>query len=294
MDPLPLDDLRPYVSEETYDMLLKADKEEEDLNNEEIPPQLFADDDEDDESPDRVQYWTSSTSQLDGYGGYEGSEEVPTEENGSIRVAYIVSDQSWQGFGHLVWSSARYLASVLAVPSRYQEILQVSSLEGLQVCELGAGTALPSLVAMKQGAIVTVSDQAVPHRIRCMAESVARNKVSTTTRVVPHDWGTDVAPVGEGKFDVVLAADCCYMPWLHSELLDSMWNLMHDQSVAIISYCLHGNTDNDDVRKIEERARSRGFVVEVLPSKQLTPQNAEMESTQGYVYSLRLRVTSKR
>ena len=78
------------------------------------------------------------------------------------------------------------------------------------------------------------------------------------------------------------------MPWWHKELLESIYNLLSDKGVAIIAWALHGNTDDQDVMKIVDRARDRGFVVEVLDSQQLTPPKAGMEAKQGLVHIARL------
>ena len=44
-------------------------------------------------------------------------------------------------------------------------------------------------------------------------------------------------------FDVIVAADCMYMPWLHTELLDSIDLLLSDRGVALMPFALHGNTE---------------------------------------------------
>jgi hypothetical protein len=41
--------------------------------------------------------------------------------------------------------------------------------------------------------------------------------------------------------------------------------------ICIICFALDDNTDDDDVWTIVDRAKEKGFVVEVLPSTQLTP-----------------------
>ena len=140
-------------------------------------------------------------------------------------------------------------------------------------------------------------------------------KHASMSRVCPHDWGTPVDDVllalnhynieidqaetsdnikdedtniNNKRFDIIIAADCCYMPWLHEDLLNSIYTLLSDIGVALIAFALHGNTDDDDVWKIVDRAKDRGFSVEVLQSQQLSPPNAGMELKQGLVHTLRL------
>ena len=92
----------------------------------------------------------------------------------------------------------------------------------------------------------------------------------------------------EERYDVIVAADCCYMPWWHSELLDSIKMLLSDDGVALVPFALHGNTDDDDVWKIVDRAKDKGLCVEVLEPRQLTPPSKGMESKQGLVHTVRL------
>ncbi len=200
-----------------------------------------------------------------------------------------------------------------------------SPLFGLSFLELGAGAGVPSWAAMHCGARVICTDLSDTNRIRSMGECAERNYqlmmeqykqqqsrneeevkeeierdsliyFGEKCRVCPHDWGTSVDNVtkalnqnGQEKFDVIVAADCCYMPWLHDDLLNSIYNLLSDVGVSIISFALHGNTDDDDVWKIVDRARDRGFgMVEVLKSQQLTPPSAAMDDKQGLVHTVRL------
>lgn len=111
--------------------------------------------------------------------------------------------------------------------------------------------------------------------------SIERIAVEEATGVAQRTKDTEL-------FDVVLAADCCYMPWTHDEMLESVHKVLSPIGVALICFALHGNADDDDVWKIVDRAKERGFVVEVLPSTQLTPPTAVMEAKQGLVHTVRL------
>jgi predicted nicotinamide N-methyase len=188
---------------------------------------------------------------------------------------------------------------------------------GLSVIELGAGAGIPSWTAMCCGARIISTDQAAPDRIRCMAECVERNwqnistkynnnddqsnnttilKYAAKVKACPYDWGKPIDEVvhalnpsnSEERFDLIVAADCCYMPWLHLDLLDSIHMLMSDRGVALVPFALHGNTDDDDVWKIVDRAKEKGFHVETLNSQQLAPPNSDMEDKQGLVHTIRL------
>mmetsp|Transcript_9315 Transcript_9315/g.13850 ORF Transcript_9315/g.13850 Transcript_9315/m.13850 type:complete len:374 (-) Transcript_9315:354-1475(-) len=193
---------------------------------------------------------------------------------------------------------------------------------GKAVIELGAGAGVPSWIAMKCGARVVSTDQSIPNRIRCMAECAQRNLYemkmtcennnnsqgqealhnAEKVKVCPYDWGNSIDEIIEtfndhGKngndtdscFDVVIAADCIYMPHCHSLLLDSIKLLLRKKTgVALLPFALHGNTKDEYVWSIVDLAKEKGFEVAVLEPQQLTPQGAFMESKRALVNMLQL------
>ena len=309
-------------------------------------------------SRSRLRYWISSTTNPDGLGGIEDgltAEMVqgvilPLEEDDDgITVEYLVSD-SWQGFGNQVWAASRHLANLLADPVRCRPLLNLGHyadddnvveellvggldhnnnchpLSGKSLVELGAGTALPSCVALQCGARVVMTDQAIPDRIRCTAEIAERNwRRATTTnnnnhqshpiikrgQVVPFNWGTDVEDVclalchsdGDSSdeiltlnpprrqcFDVLIAGDCCFMPWFHDELVNSVDQLLSDHGVAIFTFPLHGNVNDDQVWALFDQFEERCFAVHKINGGrpvQLTPQFPnDMHSKQALIYTV--------
>lgn len=249
----------------------------------------------------------------------DGSQEA---EEDSVEVIYILSE-SWHGFGDQPWAASRHVANLLADPKRCCELLQPlfdrqqqddedrrHPLEGVSFLELGAGSAVPSWTALRLGARVVSTDQTVANRIRCMSECVERNwramlatlpaddarlGYAKQARVCPHDWGKSVEETlralhsdGSEKFNVIVGADCCYMPWFHEELLDSIEALLSEDGVAVLPFALHGNTDDEGVWGIVDTAKARGFHVETLEPQQLTPQKIGMGAKQGLVNTVRL------
>lgn len=126
-------------------------------------------------------------------------------------------------------------------------------------------------------------------------------------RVCAHDWGMPVDPVfqtlkgdnindngGEDdqapkRFDVLVATECCFMPWFYPELLTSIDALLIDQGgVAILAFALHGNVPDEEVWTLLDQAEECGFQVEQLAVQQLTPQSSDMKRQQGLVHTLRL------
>eukprot|EP00980_Cylindrotheca_fusiformis_P001167 scaffold321_cov95-Cylindrotheca_fusiformis.AAC.8 len=374
--PLPLSELKRWMSDEDAAWIQKGDEKQAALEKEMEEnaaynaSNLFGSElDEDiattinDRPVTRVQQWCSSTIHKDGIGGFDPTKNDEEEETTSsdedehvVKLVFILSE-SYEGFGDTLWSSARYVANVLANPSQCQDMLspfltsprrrrqrRLSNdknnnddttttttqnhhhhpLLGIRFLELGAGAGVPSWSAMHCGAQVVCTDLSSPNRIRSMGECAERNfrlmqkeaetknidkkndalYFASQTRVCPHDWGTSTDKVlkalnqkndttndeksGKERFDVIVAADCCYMPWIHTELLDSIDGLLSDIGVCLICFALHDNTDDNDVWKIVDRSKEKGFVVEVLPSTQLTPPTCHMEAKQGLVHTVRL------
>jgi len=308
--PLALPNLKRWVSESTYKWLLVADREAEELKQElddnatASAANLFGN--EEDEEESRLHSWSTSTVNLDG--AY-----ADVVEDGAVSIVYILSS-SLAGFGDTVWSSSRHISNLLANPDSCRDILshfysrreqdEESSenashpLSGVSFLELGAGAGVPSWTAMGCGARVVCTDQPNADRIRCIAECLERNLhnmkqnpksngIYDNCQACPYGWGTPIDEVakalskgGDERFDVIVAADCMYMPWLHIELLNSIDMLLSDRGVALMPFALHGNTDDDDVMKIVDRAKEKGFDVEMLAEAQLTPPSEGMEAKQ--------------
>ena len=343
--PLPLSDLQKRVTAKTFQWLQDDEEKKRKEMEEEAEAanaSFFGFNDtgcnrEEEEKWLRVREWSSSSRTPDGIGGYnvddsenplhqqqqlnEDDEEHDTKR---IRVRYILSSAGG-GHGDDLWAASRYIANLFADAEKCRELLapvfadgdeQDSSppkhpLTGLNFIELGAGGGVPSWTAMWCGARVVCTDQSIPDRIRCMAESAERNRQvmskntyvdkdvlehATKVRACPYDWGTSIKEVAaildeteeEVRFDVVVAADCIYMPHFHDVLLESIHMLLSDRGVALLPFALHGNTKDDNVWGIVDKAKQKSFDVDVLESQQLTPQASGMDKKRGFVHMLRL------
>lgn len=264
-------------------------------------------------------------------------------EQGALSIPYILSESSG-GHGDDLWAASRHISNVFADREKcfdllspildhnnrkdhHQQVLHQDTMEmdhpllGLDFIELGAGAGLPSWTAMRCGARVVCTDQPLPNRIRCMAESAERNirlmkdnavapreekeyKFAMQARVCPYSWGEPIHDIlvdvstnvleekndneESKRFDVVVAADCIYMPQFHSSLLDSISMLMSDKGLALLPFALHGNVKDEDVWNIVDLAIGKGFKVETLASQQLSPQSINMDSKRGLIHLLRL------
>lgn len=94
-------------------------------------------------------------------------------------------------------------------------------LVGKHVLELGAGTALPGILASKCGAVVTLSDSAnntrtLQHIRRCGELNGVLNQV----RVVGITWGLFLNSLFTlGPLDLIIASDCFYEPTIFEDII---------------------------------------------------------------------------
>ena len=322
--PTHLHKLTKWVSPQTLQWLQEAeerakqqqaDTDDDDIN---YTASLFQSDADKEEELEllrhRIRYWKTSVDNPDGI--FDWSHDEHSDENDGVNVIYIMSDSS-EGHGDLLWPSSRHISNLLGNRESCLQILSplhkdiiVSKqhpLLGLSFLELGSGAGVPSWTAMRCGARVVCTDQHVPERIRCIAECAERNyrdmqrmgcdevvlENASKACACPYNWGKSIDDVvktlrDNEKFDVVVAADCCYMPHLQRKLLQSIDMLMSQQGVALVPFALHGNASDEDVWGVVDKAKDLGFVVDILEPKQLTPSVVGMDMKRGLVQTLRL------
>lgn len=123
------------------------------------------------------------------------------------------------------------------------------NIDGLATFELGAGTALPSIMSTLLGARrVVVTDYPALDILKTLRHNVSVNTqppFSPSGRIVAavenggkgievegHSWGefnTALAQANKNAFDRVFVADCLWMPWHHENLRRSIdWFLRDD------------------------------------------------------------------
>lgn len=151
-------------------------------------------------------------------------------------------------FSHFLWNASLLLAELveadsLGVPLEQprRATAEVSfDVRGLATLELGAGTALPSVMAALLGARrVAVTDYPAETVLETLRANVARNTQAqfspldagsvtpaAAVTVDGHSWGRlegdPFSVANRHSFDRVIAADCLWMPWEHANLLASI------------------------------------------------------------------------
>ncbi len=146
--------------------------------------------------------------------------------------------------------------------------------KGLKVLELGAGTALPSLVACRLGAEqVVITDFPDPTILDNIRGLLLENEITNYATVVGHQWGCDcspvLAPAGGLKFDVVILTELLWRDTapVFTDILKSTKACLSDNGVALVCYGIREAPDFDSSKycRFFDIARDEfGFFCSVL------------------------------
>lgn len=104
--------------------------------------------------------------------------------------------------------------------------------------KLGAGTALPGIIAAKFGANVILSDAG--HFPKCLANAVKScrlNNINKRVRAVPLTWG-DFTPalLDLPSIDIIISSDCFYNP--PGSISSLQLSFFVDYCTVLILYCI--------------------------------------------------------
>ncbi|KAK4241125.1 hypothetical protein C8A03DRAFT_30730 [Achaetomium macrosporum] len=170
----------------------------------------------------------------------------------SLALADVSGEADRTLFSHYLWNSSLLLTELIEAGTLRVDLpldrgiapdVGEFNVAGLKTLELGAGTALPSIMAGLLGAQrVVVTDYPAPAVLKTLRENVA---ATVQARFAPagrfaveevlvegHGWGeleTPLARENRHAFDRVLAADCLWMPSQHENLRRSIaWFLGED------------------------------------------------------------------
>lgn len=181
-----------------------------------------------------------------------------------IELTEPVGDTERRLFSHYLWNSSLLLAELIerdtlgVLDADRDDSTKGTTLgsgvsfdiRGKSIMELGAGTALPSMMAGLLGAErIAATDYPAAGVMKTLQENIARNiqpelspQASQTTPkssivIRGHSWGDLAAsdPFCESNrhaFDRVIAADCLWMPWQHENLHKSIDHFLKDDGDA--------------------------------------------------------------
>ncbi len=137
----------------------------------------------------------------------------------------IVVEQDAGHVGGCVWDAEVLLAHFIDGLG--------AELRGRTLLELGAGTGLASLVAVRNGAraVATELDDALPLLVR----NIERQKFAEgECEARALRWGSDAT--GAATFDFVVAADCIYEPAVYDDLLRTLSAFSTPDSRILLCY----------------------------------------------------------
>uniref|UniRef100_A0A1A9ZWX2 Methyltransferase-like protein 23 n=1 Tax=Glossina pallidipes TaxID=7398 RepID=A0A1A9ZWX2_GLOPL len=131
------------------------------------------------------------------------------------------------------------------------------ALVGKRILELGAGTALPGILAAKCGAQVILSDNCIlPKSLAHIQRSCEHNNLvpGRDIRVIGLSWGLLLNSVFSlGPLDIIIAADCFYDPSIFEDI------------IVTISFLLDRNPSAKFIFTYQER--SADWCIEALLKK---------------------------
>jgi len=169
-------------------------------------------------------------------------------------------------FADDVWPGSKVLADLLTQPELAAHV------RDRRVIELGAGAALPSVVASLMGArYVCVCDFPAEGLVENIAAVLSHNNVSVAhAEAVGHAWGDDSAAlVRGGLYDTALLAELLWKDTvhLHFALITSLCALVAPNGVAFAAFAHRptGVHKPADDLAFFELASSSGFEIEYLP-----------------------------
>lgn len=102
------------------------------------------------------------------------------------------------------------------------------------VLEIGAGHALPSLVALRSGASVTIHDFNEQVLKQATAPNVYLNAPTTTPRFAAGDWRT-LPTVLNQRFDIILSAETVYNESQLAILANTVLDMLADTGIALFA-----------------------------------------------------------
>ncbi|XP_076036843.1 histone-arginine methyltransferase METTL23-like [Oratosquilla oratoria] len=139
-------------------------------------------------------------------------------------------------YGMYTWPCAPVLAQYIWFHNQ--------SIIGRNVLEIGAGTALPGVVAAKCGANVVLSDSGqLPKCLRNCQASCEANGLVGRVHVIGLTWGLFTPEMLHlGPVDIILGSDCFYDPAVFEDIL------------VTISYLLEHNPNAQFLCSYQERA----------------------------------------
>ncbi|XP_058056635.1 calmodulin-lysine N-methyltransferase [Anopheles bellator] len=200
-----------------------------------------------------------------------------------VKIRLIGPERPWTateliGFNNTgnicVWPSEEALA--------YYVLARLAQFDGTRVLELGGGmTCLAGLVLAKYGqpAFVHVSD-GNELSVENVRKSLVLNKFNCTIKSSVLKWDRSAVGSVEPKYQFILSADCLFFDESRSQLIDTVWLLLAEEGVAIVTAPRRGNT----LGLFLNECVARGFHYELLQcyNEAIWARHLELKLMEGY------------
>ncbi|KAL0580787.1 Protein-lysine N-methyltransferase efm6 [Marasmius crinis-equi] len=148
-------------------------------------------------------------------------------DSSTRNLSITLGVDSSPGCGGVVWPAGQILSSYLVRKGP-------AYLQGKNVLELGSGTGLVGLIAaMLNPAHVWITDQVF--LLDMMRQNVSKNNLDSKCTVAELDWGTPI-PTAIARPDVILAADCVYFEPAFPLLVQTLCDLVSDNTEVLLCY----------------------------------------------------------
>ncbi len=207
----------------------------------------------------------------------------PTYGSIVLQLADPQGDDNRKLFSHFLWNSGLQIAEFIEEDKEWD-------VKGKKVLELGAGTGLSGIIAARACAQeVIITDYPAPEVIANIKKNVAKNvpKAAEIQEngwpqcwVHGHEWGElnqeDAFVQGhKGTFDVVIVADCLWMPWQHANLSKSISWFMKPEGKAWVVAGFHTGRAKMANFFVEENLAAQNLAIESITEKD--PDGIERE-----------------
>ncbi|CAG8655914.1 4838_t:CDS:2, partial [Paraglomus occultum] len=197
-----------------------------------------------------------------------------------LTVRLVGSHPLW---GHYLWNAAKCLSWYL---DEHKELVR-----GNNVLELGAGAALPSFVAMLNGAekvvITDYPDNILMQNIEYNLSNIFSNSQEREKfAVMGHIWGKDTRPLlnlissnssqssdfVSPLFDLIILSDLIFNHSQHNALLSTCQSCLSPSGVALVFYTHHKpHLAHKDMNFFELAQKEFDFRVEKIYERRMTP-----------------------
>eukprot|EP01101_Sappina_pedata_P009840 TRINITY_DN590_c0_g1_i1.p2 TRINITY_DN590_c0_g1~~TRINITY_DN590_c0_g1_i1.p2 ORF type:complete len:252 (-),score=91.23 TRINITY_DN590_c0_g1_i1:65-820(-) len=138
-------------------------------------------------------------------------------------------------WGHLIWNASKVMC----------EILTQTPLKGKKTLELGAGGALPSLVAALQGAsrvvVTDYPDKPLIENIQYNVDTNIPAEILPNIQVAGYIWGKELEFLqsADEKFDYILLSDLVFNHSQHQSLIKTCVDCLTQDGKIFVSFTHH-------------------------------------------------------